>query len=153
MAEFQIRFAQLTKKAKHLFMEGKLTLGQAHQFSTMRHRFRKMQLEDLTRRHASHHEELLVAFPHLNYRLDSIEELMRELSQHSRAVLRAITCGQLTLLQARYARERSFGRKHLAEFMALNAMDRITTPLARPAHKAPRDRIPLRRPASHTTRR
>ena len=148
MTEFKLRFGQLTKKARVMFMEGNITFGQAHQFSTARHRFRKVQLNDLTRRHIDHHTEILNSLPFITYSIQSVDDLMHEISRLPRAIQHAIMSGQLTLVQARYARERSLGRKDIAALTSRNATDLITAPVTRPVRKAPRDLVPLRRPSS-----
>lgn len=150
---FEARFNQLTPKARRMFMEGKITLGQAYKFSTQRREFGKRKLEDLADRHLTHHTELLGHLPYINYPLHSLEDLLNELARHPRAIARAIARGELTLVQARFARERSLGGKRLTDLMAHNAEDRITAPITRPVHKAPRDRITLRRPAARITPR
>jgi hypothetical protein len=148
MTEFKTRFAVLKAKPRQWFMDGKITFGQAYQFSTKPHRFRKIQLHVLAARHIEHHSELLAIIQHIDYPTRSVDDLMNEFARFPRAIQRAIADGQMTLVQARYARERSFGRKEIAGLTSRNVMDRITSPIKRPVHKAPRDLIPLRRPSS-----
>ncbi len=139
LEQIEAQMKQLKPKARKLFLEGKITLVEAQQFSvrsrtenqrlSMRvEQLHKKRHEDLLREHEgvpSEHDEIAAVYT-------SVDKLVYALFLLPAHITKSVISGQITLVQARYASHHKMGRKKLT---ALHCVNKPTVPHREIKHK------------------
>ncbi len=120
LMKFYEGFHALRPKGKKLFLAGHVTFSEAQQFSAFSKPEKKRAKTQLHQMHLRRHSPILREHENIGEPVESIYAFGEELDAMPVHISHQVLEGSMTLIQARFAKQRQFGKKPVMELCRAN---------------------------------